>query len=73
MNGFRRNFSDVIQELKTTAQAIVNVECYEKEDLINALNEVIRHSNVPNSIHINNDPDFADMGDLEIRLLEEAT
>lgn len=73
MNGFRRHFSDDVQELKAVVQAIVNDECYEKKDLINALNEVIRHSNVLNCIYIKNDPDFVDMGDLEIKLLEEST
>lgn len=70
MNGFRRQLSGDIQELRFQVKNIINDEWYSKEDLAEALNAVIRHSNCLNCIYSSTDPDFTDMGDLEVEPLE---
>lgn len=71
MNGFRRNLSDNAQELRDLAQSIVRDEWYDKEDFIAAVNNVICSSNCLNCVYTADDPDFTNMGDLEVPLLEE--
>lgn len=71
MNGFRRNLTSDLQELREVAASIINDEQYDKEDLVKTLNAVIQHSNILNCIYVTDDPDFSDMGDLETDPLEE--
>ncbi len=71
MNGFRRSFSEDVKELRDLAQSIVRDEHYDKEDLIKAVNNVICNSNCLNCVYTADDPDFSDMSDLEVPLLEE--
>ena len=71
MNGFRRNLSGNVKELREVTQAIIKDDWYEKEDLITAVNQVIRDSNVLNCIYYKDDPDFSEMGDVEVELLDE--
>ena len=73
MNGFRRNLSGDVQELRDVAAAIVNDDWYEKADLVEAVNAVITHGNVLNCIFSKDDPDFTDMSDLEVEHLDEET
>jgi len=42
----------------------------DKQDLIDAVNDIIRHSNVVNCVFIADDPEFADMSDLEVEHIE---
>ncbi|WP_277810642.1 hypothetical protein [Chromohalobacter canadensis] len=71
MNGLRRNISGDAQELRDVATSIVNDDWYDKADLVQAVNAIIQHSNVLNCIYSSNDPDFTDMSDLEVKLLDE--
>lgn len=71
MNGFRRNLSEDAQELRDIAQAIVRDECYDKEDFIAAVNQIICHCNCLNCVYVADEPDFTNMGDVEVPLLEE--
>lgn len=73
MNGFRRNLSGDVQDLRDVAASIINDEWYDKADLAQAVNAIITHSNVLNCIYSKDDPDFTDMGDLEVEHLEETT
>jgi|GEM_PF-2494319 len=70
MNGFRRQLSGDIQELRFQVNNVINDEWYSKEELAEALNAVIQHSNVLNCIYSSTDPDFTDMSDLEVEHLE---
>ncbi|TFH84947.1 hypothetical protein EQG41_19695 [Billgrantia azerbaijanica] len=70
MNGLRRNLSGDVQELRDVAASIINDDWYDKADLVRAVNAIIQHSNVLNCIYVANDPDFTDMGDLEVEPLE---
>ncbi|UBR49785.1 hypothetical protein KF947_21150 [Halomonas sp. FeN2] len=70
MNGFRSQLSGDIQELRYLVNNVINDEWYSKEDLADALNAVIRHSNCLNCVYSADDPDFTDMGDLEVEPLE---
>jgi hypothetical protein len=45
-------------------------ERYEEEELFEAVNQVITHSNVINCVFNKDDPDFSDMSDLEVEHLE---
>lgn len=71
MNGLRQSLSDDVGELRDIIQAVISDECYDKGDLINAVNQVIRDSNVMNCVYMKDDPDFTDMSEVEVDLLEE--
>lgn len=70
MNGFRSQLSGDTQDLRYIAKTIINDEWYSKEDLAEAVNAIIRHSNVLNCVFQPNDPDFTDMSDLEVEHIE---
>ena len=69
MNELRRNLSEDVQTLRDVAESIINDDWYDKDDLRDAVNAVIQHSNVLNCVYVKNDPDFTDMGDLEVEHL----
>lgn len=71
MNGFRRNMSGNVKELREVAERIINDDGYDKQDLINAVNQVIQDSNVLNCIYYKDDPDFKDMSDVTLEPLDE--
>ena len=70
MNGFRRQLSNDCQQLKEIALSIISGDLYEHDDLIDAVNQLITHSNVINCVSIVGDANFSDMSDLEIEHLE---
>lgn len=70
MNGFRRQLNGDVQELRYIVNNIINDEWYSKVELAEALNAVIQHSNCLNCVYSANDPDFTDMGDLEVEHIE---
>ena len=71
MNGFRRNLSNDVRELRDISKAILAGEYYDKEDFAKAVDELIRHSNVINCVYNKDDPDFIEMADVEVAYLEE--
>ncbi|MFG6159673.1 hypothetical protein ACGTNG_12775 [Halomonas sp. 1390] len=70
MNGFRRQLSGDAETLREVAKSIVNDEWYDKDELVEAVNAVITHSNVLNCVSQKGDPEFVDMSDLEVEHLE---
>ena len=70
MNGFRRNFSEDVELLREIVSAVINDNDYDKEELVDSLNQVITHSNVINCIYDNENPDFNNMSDTEVKRLE---
>ncbi len=70
MNGFRHQLSGDIETLRDIARDVMNGELYDKEDFVEAINQVITHSNVLNCVYQQDDPDFVEMSDLEIDHLE---
>jgi hypothetical protein len=70
MNGFRRQLSGDVGDLRFLIQKIVNGDHVDHEDLIDSINAVITHSNVINCVYSNDDPDFSDMSHLEIDHIE---
>lgn len=70
MNGFRRQLSRDVDDLKDLVRDAMNMELHDKEELIDAMNRVITHSNVVNCVFQPGDPDFVDMSDLEIEHLD---
>ncbi|QTP60895.1 hypothetical protein HNO53_20575 [Billgrantia antri] len=71
MNGLRRNLSGDVETLRDLVESVINGEWYDGEDLRNAMNDVIRDSNVLNCVFSKDDPDFTDLGSVEVELLEE--
>lgn len=71
MNGLRRNLSGDVESLRDLVESVINGEWYDGEDLRNAMNDVIRDSNVLNCVYSKDDPDFSDMEEVEVELLEE--
>lgn len=70
MNGFRRQLSSDVDSLKKIVEEALTGQFYEDEDLVNAMNEVITHSNVVNCVYDIESPEFIDMSDLEIDHIE---
>jgi len=66
MNGLRRNLSSDISELRELVLSVISGEHYDQEDLEEAMNNVIRDSNVLNCVFHNDDKDFTDMSDVEV-------
>lgn len=71
MNGLRKQLSGDVQQLRDVAELIINGEHYEKSELLEAVNSVIRHSNVLNCVFEKDDPEFSDLSDIEVPLIEE--
>lgn len=70
MNGFRRQLSTDTEALRDIARDVMNGEMYDKEDFVEAINQLITHSNVLNCVSQQDDPEFVDMSDLEVEHLE---
>jgi hypothetical protein len=70
MNGFRRQLSGDVKTLKDIIERVLNNDFYEEEDLIDAVNNVITHSNVVNCVFDNENPDFNDMSEIEVDHIE---
>lgn len=71
MNGLRRNLSGDVETLRDLVESVLKGEWYDGADLRNAMNDVIQDSNVLNCVFSKDDPDFTDMGNVEVELLEE--
>lgn len=70
MNGARRQLSNDAEALRDIARDIINGNFYEKEDLVEAVNKIITHSNVINCVYSKDDPDFTEMSDIQVEHLE---
>lgn len=70
MNGFRRSLSNDVSALRNVAQDIVDGSHWDEEDLIDAVNTLITHSNVINCVSSKTDPDFSEI-ELEVPHLGE--
>jgi hypothetical protein len=70
MNGFRRNLSEDVENLRDLVQSVINDEDYDKEDLVDAINNVICQSNSLNCVSIDGNDDFSLMEDIEVELIE---
>lgn len=70
MNGFRRQLSGDCEALKRIAESILSGDYWDKDDFVDAVNDVIRHSNVINCVYSKDDPDFSDMSYLEVDHIE---
>lgn len=70
MNGFRRQLSGDVSNLRDMVENVAFGDWFDREDLINAMNQVITHSNVINCVYCKDDPDFSDLSDIEIEHIE---
>jgi len=72
MNGFRRNLSNNVEELRDIVEKALSddLDSFEKEELKRCMNEVISNSNVLNCVFVTDDPEFLDMSHLEVPFLD---
>lgn len=70
MDGLRRNISGDVERLRDITMDILQGEYWDEEDLADVVNDIITHSNVLNCIHNPDDPDFNDISDVEVNLIE---
>lgn len=73
MDGFRQSLTNDVGALKDIVTAVVDGdfnELYQKEDLINAMNQVISMSNALNCVYFKDNPDFTNMSDLRTKFIE---
>lgn len=71
MNGLRKNLSRDIDTLREIVLLILQDEWYDKNELIEAMNDVIQDSNVLNCVYTD-DPEFSDISDTAIEQIETA-
>lgn len=70
MNGFRRQLSGDVQDLRDLIKAVIDDEWYDKDDLVDNINKIITASNVVNCVYQDGDKDFSDISDIEVEHLE---
>lgn len=70
MNGFRRQLSGDIAELRNLVDAQSNGAFIDEEELIKITNDLITKSNVLNCAYSDDDPDFSDLSDVEVEHIE---
>ncbi|MFB2704267.1 hypothetical protein [Marinobacter shengliensis] len=61
MNGFRRQLSEDVENLRDMVRDSMNGEFFDREDLVEAMNNVITHSNVINCVYQKDDPEFVEI------------
>lgn len=71
MNGWRRQLSEGVAELRDIVQAIKDDKDYNEDDLVAAVGELICLSNSVNCTSVEGVDGFTDMSDLEISHLDE--
>lgn len=69
MNGFRQQLSSDIANLRDLVKDALNDELLDPDDLIDAMNQVITHSNVVNCTFNTEDPSHTELA-IEIEHLE---
>lgn len=70
MNGFRKGLSWDIQTLRDVVWRAANGKAFDPDELIDAANAVISHSNVINCVYDDNDPEFSDLSHIEVKSIE---
>ncbi|WP_010322994.1 hypothetical protein [Marinobacterium stanieri] len=70
MNGFRRNLSDEVERLRAHVLDVLTDEHVEKDEITDAMNQIICMSNSLNCVYQKDDPDFTNMRHVEVELLE---
>ncbi|SEG21505.1 hypothetical protein [Marinobacterium lutimaris] len=70
MNGFRRQLSGDVEKLREYVVDAINGEVTDQEDFADAINDVICKVNGLNCVFVKDDPDFTDMGDIEIDVVD---
>ena len=70
MNGFRHQLHRDVADLKAIVEDVLSDEYFDKDELIEAVNAVISHSNTINCVSDGKDPDFTLMCNVEIEHLE---
>jgi len=66
VDGIRMALTESIEELKGHVEDVVDGEFVDNEDLVEALNDVIRHSNLINCIYIKGDDMFNDISHISV-------
>ena len=69
MNGLRKNLSRDIDTLREIVLLILQDEWYDKDELIEAVNDIIQDSNVLNCVNTD-DPEFSDISSIYIEQIE---
>lgn len=76
MDGFRNEISRNIEELKEIVTKVIDgsyKEYSDKDELVDAMNDVIRKSNALNSVYFKGCKDFTNMSHIRIPELGEET
>lgn len=70
MNGFRRQLSNDVSKLSELVEDVLRGDHYDEDDLVEAMNDVITHSNLINCVYSEGDEHFDDMSELEVEHIE---
>lgn len=70
VNGFRRELSRDIKELKELTESYLETDELDKDDLTEAVNNLICKSNGFNCVKIEAMDSFSNMSDLEVSLID---
>lgn len=70
MDGFRKTLSKDVRSLRDIIKDVVEGNDYDEDDLIEAVNEVIQHSNVLNCVSIEGDESFTDISNISVEYID---
>ena len=71
MNGFRRQLSEDCENLKQVVEQQMAGALFDEQDLIDAVNQIITHSNVINCVFDKERPECTDMSDIGVKHIKE--
>ncbi len=71
MNGWRKSFSEDAEQLREFALQIVNDDSFDKDDFIDSVNNIIRHSNTINCVFADGNPDFSNLENIKIPIITD--
>jgi hypothetical protein len=70
MDGLRKSLSRDISYLKSLVIAAANMQLRDKDELFEAMNQVIQDSNILNCVYNNDDDSFTDLSDVRVDPIE---
>ncbi len=70
MDGLRKSLSRDINQLKSLVIDAANMQLHDRDELFEAMNQVIQDSNILNCVYNNDDDSFTDLSDVRVDPIE---
>ena len=72
MDGLRKGLCGNVQNLRDIVERVTVDDYFDNDELIEAMNDVIRDSNVLNCVYSDDNKSFNDIGHVEVAIIEQA-